>query len=470
MNDNTYATIYDLLYSVTVATNEETQNFVINQLKDTTELDVDEKKVLNTFISLKDEIKSIPSSGTLVSRDMAFSSAKTINESSLEDLTKIFISNKTKMKLTSELTNIAMDIAKPGSNIKEAQEKLLKIINSTKDTEETNKINTYDIENKLEELHNKPEVHGIPFGIDFIDDQYPGTTPGSFTIIGGYTGSMKTTLAVNHIFIGMLQGYNSVYFSLEVSEEDLIYNLMSLYTITCTSEPIKRDDIKKLKFKDKEKFNKIFTDLMSLPGKINIYDESMIESYSQTAFNSIIHKVDEEFKEKTSRGLDIIVLDHAQLLKYDSDSKNNIDPYKVLNSWTDYFRKFASRDNKAVILVSQTSRGGYEYATKHGGQYLLTGLAEANELERGATCVITVYSNDELKSSGQLSVQILKSRYSPPMLEPITTDIKPEYYLVGSGYNTKAKQVDAVFTDEDTPTNIFDNEPIEDLDSLLGGM
>ena len=206
MNDNTYATIYDLLYSVTVATNEETQNFVINQLKDTTELDVDEKKVLNTFISLKDEIKSIPSSGTLVSRDMAFSSAKTINESSLEDLTKIFISNKTKMKLTSELTNIAMDIAKPGSNIKEAQEKLLKIINSTKDTEETNKINTYDIENKLEELHNKPEVHGIPFGIDFIDDQYPGTTPGSFTIIGGYTGSMKTTLAVNHIFIGMLQG------------------------------------------------------------------------------------------------------------------------------------------------------------------------------------------------------------------------------------------------------------------------
>lgn len=472
MNDNTFTTIYDLLFSTTLTQNEDIINYVINQLYLCNDLDVDERNTLNSYIALRNEVKGQLDSKTLVSRNVAFTTSKSINESSLENLTDIFISNKKKMKFTSEATNIIMDITKPGSTLKDAQERLLTLIDksdiSNNENEELVKAYSEDL---LENILNKEEIHGIPFGIDFIDSVYPGTTPNSFTVLAGYTGSMKTTLAVNHCFINMLNGKNVVYFSLEISKEDLIVNLMSLYTISCTKEPIKRDEINKIKYRDKEKFRQIFKDLMSLPGKIQIYDETDIESYSHGVFNNLIHKTDKMFKEDTGNGISLIVLDHAQLLKYDTNVKNN-DPYQMLNRWADFFRKLAARDGYAVILVSQTSRGGYEYACKHGGQYLLTGLAESNELERGATCVITLFTNDEFRASSQISVQILKNRYGEVMLEPQSTIVRPEYYLVGNGYSKDNKQQNNSFDNIEINNDInpFNQQTQDiDLDSLLNG-
>lgn len=470
MNDNTYATIYDLLYSLTTIKNQELYDFVINQLFLCNDLDVDERKTLNTFISLKEETKEIPSSGALVSRDIAFSSARTITEESLEDLTNIFISNKKKMKFTSEATNIIMDVSKPGNSLKNVQERLLELIDKSEiDNIEDKELDKTYSEEYLNKMLEKEEITGINYGIDFLDDIYPGTTPGSFTIIAGYTGSMKTTLAINHTLVNLKQGKNVLYISLEVSRDDLLTNIMSLYSYLETTDPIKRDEMNKLRYKDKDKFKDIYKNLISLEGKLQIIEEGDLESYSQSTFSSLIHKINKQFVEDTGHELDLIILDHAQLLKYDSSFKNN-DPYQVLNRWTDFFRKFAAREKYSVILLSQTSRGGYEYASKHGGQYLLTGLAESNELERGATCVITLFSNDELKASGQIQVQLLKNRFGPTMIEPQTVVVRPEYCNIGNGISMNPKNVDAVFSDGDVPYSPFDNQEVEDLDKLLNGI
>ena len=472
MNDNTFATIYDLLYSASVTSNKELSNFVINQLYLSTNLDVDEQTALNSYIALKEEVNEIPSPGTLVSRNIAFSTARTIDENSLEDLTNIFLLNKTKMKFSSEVTNIVMDVAKPGNTLKDAQDKLLSLINnyeiSSNDEEHDDTFN----EKILEKMKNTEEIKGVPFGIEAIDQLYPGTASGSLTVIGGYAGSLKTTLTLNHCFIAMQEGKNSLYFSLEVNKQDIMINLMSLYTIKCTNEPIKRSDMEKLRFKDPDKFDSIFRQLISLPGHIQVYDETDFEGYSQSEFNRIIRLTDKRFREEFNSGLDIIVLDHAQLLKY--DDKSSKDPYQVLNNWVHFFRTKASRDGFAVILVSQTSRGGYEYASKHGGQYLLTGLAEGNELERGTTFVVAIYNSEDLKASGQVQIQILKNRYGETMLEPQLVNVRPEYYLIGDGYySNKTQQIEAVFKDEDVPFNPFtqnNSEESQDLDSLLSGM
>lgn len=469
MIDTNMVNIYDLLYSTTMAPTQEVIDYVIEQLKLCENLDTDEKIVLNEYLALTKDTKGTPSSMTLINKNIAYSTAKTIVEDCLEDNVNIFVANKDRMKKASILTNAAMEITKPDADIDAVAENIFKLFDKNSNDED-NYINPYNIEEKLKELHEKPEINGIKYGINFIDEIYPGTAPGSLTVIAGYTGSMKTTLAVNHCFTHMIEGKNVLYFSLEVSEEDLILNLMSLYTMSYTAEPITRDKIKKMKNTEKEKFDRIYTELMSLPGKIVIRDERTIGESSQKNYNSIIHKVDKDFKENTSRGLDLIVVDHAQLLKYDTNTKGNRDPYQILNMWTDFFRKYASRDNFAVIIVSQTSRGGFEYANRHGGQYLLTGLAEGNELERGATCVITLFSSDESKASGEISIQVLKNRYGPTMLEPQTVIVRPEYYMIGSGYKNQTKQVEAVFTDTDVPINPFDSMENVSLDSILSGM
>ena len=59
MNDNTFATIYDLLYSASVTSNKELSNFVINQLYLSTNLDVDEQTALNSYIASKEEVNEM---------------------------------------------------------------------------------------------------------------------------------------------------------------------------------------------------------------------------------------------------------------------------------------------------------------------------------------------------------------------------------------------------------------------------
>ena len=51
MVDGTYATIYDLLYSATKASNLEIVDYVLNQLDNADTLDTDEKSALTIFNS-----------------------------------------------------------------------------------------------------------------------------------------------------------------------------------------------------------------------------------------------------------------------------------------------------------------------------------------------------------------------------------------------------------------------------------
>ena len=69
-----------------------------------------------------------------------------------------------------------------------------------------------------------------------------------------------------------------------------------------------------------------------------------------------------------------------------------------------------------------------------------------------------------------LRIQILKNRYGETMLEPQLTNIKPEYYVVGNGYNKTPQQVESVFDTNGNFTNPFEVTEEINLDSLLGGM
>lgn len=85
-------------------------------------------------------------------------------------------------------------------------------------------------------------------------------------------------------------------------------------------------------------------------------------------------------------------------------------------------------------MLSQASREGWKDAQRNEGQYKLTALAEANELERASSIITSVYTNESLKSMNTVKVSLLKSRNGRLTSEPIETFIEPDYYTFG---NTK---------------------------------
>ena len=64
----------------------------------------------------------------------------------------------------------------------------------------------------------------------------------------------------------------------------------------------------------------------------------------------------------------------------------------------------------SVLILSQSSREGWKDAARHNGTYKLTALAEANELERASSMILSVFSSDSLKMANTVKVQVLKNR------------------------------------------------------------
>ena len=162
----------------------------------------------------------------------------------------------------------------------------------------------------------------------------------------------------------------------------------------------------------------------------------------------------------------VIVIDHLQLLKFAGETKSQ-DPYMVGNYYVSYFRELAAKYGYAVIVVSQTSRQGFEYATKHNGMYLPTGLAESNELERASTLIITTFLSSGASATSEIQMAILKNRNGERMQETETAPINPEYYMVGTGLAFEPELVPPIFETSSMETMQNNIAEIKSLEEIL---
>ena len=465
-NDNTTATLRDILFSIAVTNDEDIQEKVLTLLDDFRYLGKVEKELLNKYKQLAEEVNGVPKQGTLVARDQDYSLSRVIQADSLIDYTKIYIRNVQNIQMDEGIRKSLKDYYDGKIKFEDLSVKVQDalMVGSPNETSEEMESNLdIDYFKKLTEQESIPK--GVKFGIPCIDEVYRGLVPGDILTIAGYTGSMKTTLASNLAYNAMKEGKNVLYISLEVSRDDLMFALLSRFSFTDYTKPIMRNEIQEFATKNKKEFLELCNEYNKLEGNIRIVDEKDLNTYSITAFNELIEKINEEFITRTGKKTDIIVLDHVQLLKF-NDSKSAMDnPYLVVNYYTSYFREKAAREGYAVILVSQTSRQGYEYACKNNGRYLETGLAEANELERASTCIVTIFVTDRGKQSKEVSVQVLKNRYGEKMEEPSQASMYAEYFLIGNGNSLNVEEVGPVFND-----NEFIDTKEFNLDEILGGM
>lgn len=69
---------------------------------------------------------------------------------------------------------------------------------------------------------------GIPTGIQRLDERFGGLMRGDFVVIAGWTGSLKSWLALYMALNAWKEGYRVLYFSLEMSGEQLGYRMDTL--------------------------------------------------------------------------------------------------------------------------------------------------------------------------------------------------------------------------------------------------
>lgn len=317
----------------------------------------------------------------------------------------------------------------------------------------------------------KKAQKGISFLCPELDRLTGGIQPGTVCTIAGGPGSMKTTTAVNIAYEAVKKGKNVCYLTLEESTTQLYSKLLSRVSVD-VGYKIPAIEILQHKLEDKNikiLFENVLPYLSNLPGEFHMIGERDLVSYEFVELEKQFKTIDKNIRTRNSNhGIDLLIIDHIQLLKYASNVK---DEYRVINDYVSFFRKqslsfLGKKQEISVILLSQVNREGLAYAQnrprtrKDGtsigentyGKYLLHHVAEASEVERASTYIITVFTDAMSQVTKLLKMGAIKLRGAQLPLDTIQVYADGEYYQVGD--TTIPEQSEYSTTDIITNSNI----------------
>lgn len=395
--------------------------------------------ILNEYVKLCKSLKHKPTLELLKQKfpTLNFDNIEPLPYNQLEEVIKIEL-EKLKQKDNSFKLMYISNVVNQEGITAEVIDDLLEL------TKEDKTNSTYrDLLPDLKEIYNKSSLQkGIKTGVQQIDEKTGGLQPGTFNCLAGFAGAGKTTAAVNIAYNAIKDGKNVCYITLEVPKIDMYYNFGSRHSFEKEfQKPISHSLLKKRELSNKDAeyfFDKVLPDFSDKYGSsLYILDETEFDSYTFRSFESKIKECDTIATEKTGKGIDLLIIDQAQLLKFSNDLSSAGNETSVINLYVSFFRQQAinflhSKRPCTILMLSQINRTGYNYACKHDGRYTLTDLAEANELERASAVVIALYTDESLKASKQVSLQMLKSRNGETMVDPVIAFMDPVYYVFGS--------------------------------------
>jgi replicative DNA helicase len=264
---------------------------------------------------------------------------------------------------------------------------------------------------------------GLFTQLDKIDTVLRGTKLGELLIVAAYVAQGKTTMVANLAYNGIMQGLNGLYVSLEMNFEEMRNMIYCLHT----SNP---DWYRHPKYKNlagKLSYEKIcygelddmeqeFFEAASENFVTNDYGELIIFQPTEHMTPSHLEmELYDRRAELAERGktLDFVVIDYVGLMVQDKADRYgdfNIDLNNIIKRLKNISINFDNGRGIRVITPFQINREGWKDAIKNEGVYKLTALSNANEAERAADQVITLYFSDDMKKSGVVKITCLKHR------------------------------------------------------------
>lgn len=355
--------------------------------------------------------------------------------------------------LSNELMRLASGVTSMGSD--EIKGRLQEITNESILT--TAKVR--EIENGLQKSENPYEDFASKSGefsllLPEIEQSAGKAAKGHIVTILGFTGSFKTVAALNIAYQNALAGKNVLYLSLESTEKEMI-NRIVLNHIAVTAENrqqlINQNDLRDRKLLQSQinHYNKKYNETVDLlSNHFVILDSLKFEYNTFIEMTNTLRIIDNQFLEKTGKGLEMLIVDQVSLLKYTKGGgKKATYDGALINDWVVYFGKqalnFLDENNRSICVVNlaQVRREAYLEASKkkNKGRYDASAASDSHEIERTSDTIITLYKDLDVKNT--LLVHVPKARHGATFDEPLQVEVYGDYFHIGSLDNFASEQI-----------------------------
>jgi len=254
---------------------------------------------------------------------------------------------------------------------------------------------------ELKEKSLNPILPGLSSGFDDLDLLTQGFQKSDLIIIAGRPSMGKTALGLN-LALNIIKKSKLpiLFFSLEMSKEQIMYRLLSIET------NINQSRLKsgKLYQNDWVKLNKIIKIMSKLP--------FFIDDTPDLSVRDIRSKIKTILFEQTQIGL--IIIDYLQLMQnLKSKTENRVQELSLI---TRELKNIARQFNIPIITLSQLSRNVESRIDK---KPILSDLRESGSIEQDADLVLMLYKNKDFnlkqnyKNCELIELIIAKQRNGP---------------------------------------------------------
>lgn len=239
----------------------------------------------------------------------------------------------------------------------------------------------------LEKLErDKDFKRGLKTGFTRIDDLTNGFKKGNLIILAARPSDGKTTLALNMMEnIALKENKVCAMFALEMTREELAQKLL------CSIGKVKMDDIQKGKLSEEDEngWARLWAARKQL-SKAQIY----VDDSPSSTVPSMISKCR---RLKATKGLDLVVVDHLQLIYPDVRTSEN--RQQEVTEISRGLKVMAKDLGVPVLALSQLSRG----VTQRKGRPMLSDLRESGSIEQDADVVMFIYRPDKTATPQEIA-------------------------------------------------------------------
>ena len=270
-----------------------------------------------------------------------------------------------------------------------------KVLNLTNDTKTQKLFSSAELLNDifidLKDKFLNQDILGLKSGFDDLDCLIQGFQRSDLIIIAGRPSMGKTALSLN-ITTNIIQNSKLpiLFFSLEMSKEQIIYRLLSMET-----------NINQIRLKNGKLSQ---SDWIKLTKAINILSKLplFLDDSIDLSINDIRSKIKTILFEQKKLGL--VIIDYLQLMQISKMKFDN--RAQELSQITRSLKTIAREFNIPVIALSQLSRNVENRVDK---KPVLSDLRESGSIEQDADLVLLLYHNQSSSKETTNSAQTLDS-------------------------------------------------------------
>jgi len=230
---------------------------------------------------------------------------------------------------------------------------------------------------------NRDRLSGITTGIADLDDLLDGLQRSNLIIVAGRAGIGKTALALHMHNAAEQAGYHPLYFSIEMSEEQMGLRMLARkgqYDLRSLRKGVIDDDQWPAIIKHLEEMG-------DLPGYWDFSTSAKLSSIISSYYSM-----------KVQYGIDLLIIDHLNLVSSNRGFRNN--RVQELGYITKTLKNFAREERIPVVALHQLNRA---LGLRKDKRPTLTDLRGSGEIEENTDECIFIY-RDEVYNSESLDV------------------------------------------------------------------